>query len=71
MPAAGSTPPAPKYQWQVTASRAVKQEDGSVRLECTVRRNGTDVGTLVFLGAAGIEKPSDLMPWWLPQDGDR
>lgn len=56
----------PRFTWQVVASRSVEQPDGSIRLECTVRRNGTPVGTLVLLGASSTSKASDLQPWWFP-----
>lgn len=55
-----------KYRWQVAASREVVQPDGSVRLECVVRRNGVAVGTLVLLGTSEVAKASDLSPWWFP-----
>ena len=56
----------PKYRWQIAASQEVEQPDGSVRLECVVRRNGKLAGTLVLMGTSNVAKASDLQPWWFP-----
>lgn len=55
-----------KHRWATGPAREVERDDGGVRLEQDVRRDGKVVGRIILVGPANMAEFTDLQAWFLP-----
>lgn len=58
-----------KHRWATGPAREVERDDGSVRLEQDVKRDGKTVGRIILVGPPNMTTYTDLQAWFLPEGG--